>query len=136
MKKSLRARMTKTATVALRRFMSTAKELARDPEEISYLLREGCKVFSEHTHLLAAAKDEFQTLRRMLSAWRKGDYQEVPRNTIVLAVAAIVYVISPIDAIPDFLPVIGFTDDVSIILFVARSLKEDLRRYRDWEEGK
>jgi uncharacterized membrane protein YkvA (DUF1232 family) len=38
------------------------------------------------------------------------------------AVAALLYLISPVDAVPDAIPIIGFIDDVAVILFTVKNL--------------
>jgi uncharacterized membrane protein YkvA (DUF1232 family) len=47
----------------------------------------------------------------------------------VLAIAALVYLISPIDAIPDIIPVLGLTDDAAVLAGTAARLATDLKRY-------
>ena len=44
-----------------------------------------------------------------------------------LAIAALIYLISPLDMIPDPIPVAGLTDDVSVILATVTKLANDLR---------
>ena len=46
----------------------------------------------------------------------------VPRSRKVLAVAALGYLISPIDLIPDFIPVVGRFDDVLLAAFAVDRL--------------
>lgn len=46
-----------------------------------------------------------------------------------LAIAALVYLVSPIDAIPDVIPGIGLTDDVALIVAVVSSLAYELGNY-------
>ena len=46
-----------------------------------------------------------------------------------LAIAALIYLVSPIDAIPDLLPGIGLTDDVALIVAVVSSLAYELGNY-------
>jgi uncharacterized membrane protein YkvA (DUF1232 family) len=46
------------------------------------------------------------------------------------AIGALLYVISPIDAIPDPIPVLGLTDDVAIVALAVVSLGSILARYR------
>jgi len=45
------------------------------------------------------------------------------------AIGALVYVISPIDAIPDVIPVLGLTDDAAVIMAVVAMLGNELRKY-------
>ena len=45
------------------------------------------------------------------------------------AVGSLVYLISPLDAVPDFIPAAGLLDDVAVILFVAQMLAESLKTY-------
>ena len=45
------------------------------------------------------------------------------------AVGSLVYLISPLDAVPDFIPAGGLLDDVAVILFVAQMLAESLKTY-------
>ena len=55
-----------------------------------------------------------------------------PRRVRGVLLAALAYFVMPFDAIPDFLPVIGFTDDAAVlaiaIALVSKSIKE--RHYR------
>lgn len=46
----------------------------------------------------------------------------VPRGVRVKLVLLLIYLASPIDLVPDFIPVIGFADDVVIVALVLRSL--------------
>ena len=47
----------------------------------------------------------------------------------VIAIGALLYVISPIDAIPDMIPVFGLMDDVSVVEAAATSLSVVLVKY-------
>jgi|GEM_PF-2045764 len=52
-----------------------------------------------------------------------------------LAIGALVYLISPLDAVPDVIPVAGLTDDVALIVAVASALARELDRYRANADG-
>ena len=43
--------------------------------------------------------------------------KDTPLIAKILAVITIAYALSPIDLIPDFIPVIGYLDDISSCLF-------------------
>lgn len=57
------------------------------------------------------------TLLRRLTADRS-----LPRGIRVRLVLLLVYLASPIDLVPDFLPVIGYADDAIIVALVLRSV--------------
>ena len=57
------------------------------------------------------------TLLRKLIADRS-----LPRGIRVRLILLLVYLASPIDLVPDFLPVIGYADDVIIVALVLRSV--------------
>jgi len=48
--------------------------------------------------------------------------RRVPRSTRLGIALLVPYLISPIDLIPDFLPVIGYADDAIIVAAVLRSV--------------
>lgn len=48
-----------------------------------------------------------------------------------IVVAALIYFISPIDAIPDLAPLIGYLDDLGVITAVLKYLGHELMQYYD-----
>lgn len=74
-----------------------------------------------------------QTLVRMTRAYAQGRYKVVPWATVVKIVAALVYFVSPLDFVPDLLPVLGFSDDIAVVLWVLSSCGADIRRFEEWE---
>jgi uncharacterized membrane protein YkvA (DUF1232 family) len=77
--------------------------------------------------------DDLRTLLRLIRAYSKKDYREVPKRTLVLAAGAVVYFVNLADLIPDVIPVIGYVDDVAVLLFVVDSISSDLDAFRAWE---
>ena len=41
---------------------------------------------------------------------------------VIIAVLAMLYVISPLDLIPDFIPIIGWLDDLGVLVWAARQV--------------
>ncbi len=46
----------------------------------------------------------------------------VPRRTKIVLAAALAYVVSPIDLVPEFIPVAGIADDVLLLAFAVNHL--------------
>ena len=64
------------------------------------------------------------------------EYLDTPWQTIVIITAALIYFVSPFDAIADFIPFIGFVDDAAIISAVFASISKDVEKFMAWEAGK
>jgi uncharacterized membrane protein YkvA (DUF1232 family) len=73
--------------------------------------------------------NQIKLLFGMIADYWNGTYQNVPWFSIAMAVAAIVYFLSPIDLIPDFIPVIGYVDDALVIAVCILVIEKDLRAY-------
>jgi uncharacterized membrane protein YkvA (DUF1232 family) len=73
-----------------------------------------------------------QIFIRMLKAHFRGEHK-IAFSTLGLIVLALVYFISPIDFIPDFLGFIGFADDLSVIMAVYAKVKDEVESFLDWE---
>ncbi|MBN7812501.1 DUF1232 domain-containing protein [Algoriphagus sp. H41] len=73
-----------------------------------------------------------QIFIRMIKAHFRGQHK-VSMGTLGLIVLAMVYFLSPIDIIPDFLGFFGFADDLSIVLAVYAKVKDEVDGFLEWE---
>ena len=69
----------------------------------------------------------------MLKYYKVGIYKDVPWFTIASVVFALLYVLNPLDIIPDFIPGFGYVDDASVLALALRFIESDLHKYLDWK---
>ena len=69
----------------------------------------------------------------MINDWVTGQYTELPWETILTLIAAITYVVSPVDIIPDVIPVAGVVDDVFLVTQVLPAISKDVEKYKEWK---
>lgn len=74
-----------------------------------------------------------KTFFRMLKAYFSGSYKEVPVATIVSIIMTLLYVFSPIDLIPDFIPVVGLLDDAVVMGACVASFGSAIKKFEEWE---
>jgi uncharacterized membrane protein YkvA (DUF1232 family) len=81
--------------------------------------------------MLRRAKDWARAIKRdVVAIWIAARDPRVPWHAKTVAAAVAAYALSPIDLIPDFIPVIGYLDDLVIVpvgvLIVVRMISPDL----------
>lgn len=109
-----------------------ARTILGNEEELTNLVGSASLKLKSYDSKIKSGKNDVFTLLDMIKAWVSGEYREVPRTTLLLCVAALIYFVNPFDAIPDILPATGLLDDVTVIGFVLASIKEDVERFRRW----
>ena len=67
---------------------------------------------------------------RMLSDVFSRRYTRVPRGTVAAIVGSLLYVLSPVDLIPDMIPVIGYLDDAAVLALCLKFVKHDVDEYK------
>ncbi len=112
----------------------TAQEYVEHPEKAGHLLKEAAAKADRNRTVLDRVWDDLQTLFRLLKAWHQGCYKSVPWQTVVFALAAVVYFVNPFDLVPDFLPGGGYLDDATVVGFVLKSIQNDLQGFLRWEQ--
>ncbi len=70
----------------------------------------------------------------MLKDYKNGSYREVPWHSIGSIILVLLYVLNPMDIIPDFIPVLGYMDDAGVIALALKLLKTDFDRYLEWRD--
>lgn len=69
----------------------------------------------------------------MLKDAKNGTYKQVPWFTIGTIVVALLYILNPLDIIPDFIPGFGYVDDLAVLSLGLGWIESDLHRYLDWK---
>jgi len=82
--------------------------------------------------------EEFAVIPIMISLIKhyvEGKYTTVPYGTILAIMSALIYVLSPVDIIPDFIPFVGYLDDVAVIGLCLSMVKTDIEAYDKWRQS-
>lgn len=112
-------------------WLSKAKLYAFNPLKLKSLLQKLGSLMSRQG--LQKVKDHLILMRDYLSDIATGKYKEYDGKKLIIIVAAIIYVVTPIDFLPDFIPP-GWIDDVSIVAWAIKEASEELERYKNYKE--
>ena len=75
----------------------------------------------------------FHTMLRLIRAYSEAKYRDLPESTLTVIVAAIVYLVNPLDVIPDALPALGYLDDATVLALAVRRSRGALDAFMAWE---
>jgi len=79
---------------------------------------------------------DISTMFSMLRDYWQGNYREVPWKSVAAIAGALVYVLNPLDVIPDLILGFGLVDDAGVVALCLRLVETDLLRYAAWKEQK
>ena len=119
-----------------KKFLASAEGYIKQPTRLKKLLTDAYEKASEKKELGTLANEVWTTLQslfRLVKMSASGEYTGVPTTTVVTAVAVLLYFLSPIDLIPDFIPVVGLLDDMVLVAWFSTSIKQELEKFHDWE---
>lgn len=117
-----------------KKYESVAKDYIEQPEKTKELIHKASKKAADKKNALHEVWDRLHLLFDLVTAWRKGEYRKIPTGSVLMIIATILYFVSPIDIIPDFLVGLGIFDDAAVIGFTLKQISSDLDKFKLWKE--
>ncbi|MCD8119733.1 MAG: DUF1232 domain-containing protein [Lachnospiraceae bacterium] len=108
-----------------------AEELLQDEDKMERFLQR----LERKLKKVPAIGDKLSNVPVLISLIRsyiRKEYDRVPYLSLISIVAALLYFLSPVDLIPDFVPGIGYIDDAFIITTVCAMMQDDVDEYKQW----
>ncbi|MCQ4259047.1 YkvA family protein [Stutzerimonas stutzeri] len=84
--------------------------------------------------LIKGLREDLGLLQALCVAWWRGEYRAISKPALVAVVAGLLYFLSPLDAIPDWIPGLGFVDDLAVLAWVMRKWADELQAFRAWKD--
>jgi uncharacterized membrane protein YkvA (DUF1232 family) len=115
----------------LKKASRTAKKLLNN--------RDSTEIFLQHLEKkmkdIPLGGDKLANIPVMVSLIRsfvKKEYTDIPINSILAITGALIYFVSPVDLIPDWIPILGYSDDVLVINECLKWVESDVEKYVKW----
>ncbi len=125
--------MTEKEPRGFKKAKQKAESFLSNKEKLKKLLQDGEQKALAKKQKLESVWTDVQTLFRLVKAWVKKEYTAIPWKSILYIIASVLYFVNPLDVIPDFIPLTGLLDDITILTFVINSVKGDIEEFKKWE---
>jgi len=111
-----------------------AEELLKDEDRMERFL-ERLERKLEKVPVVGKQLSNIPMLVSLVRSYIRKDYRDVPLGSIIAIVSVLIYFLSPIDLLPDSIPVLGYVDDAAVFAFVWKMVADDIEEYRKWQEA-
>jgi uncharacterized membrane protein YkvA (DUF1232 family) len=80
--------------------------------------------------------EDLELLLSIVRDFWSGAYRKIPYWAVSAIAFALLYVLNPVDLIPDVIPVVGLLDDAAVVAVCLMLVEQELHDYKQWRESK
>ena len=117
------------------KILDQAKALVSDTAKLESLL-DKAEVEAKNIPKVGNQVAKVAALAELLVFYFNQEYTVLPKRSAAAAAFALVYFVSPIDIIPDFIPVIGKVDDAMVAALCWNMVDADLKDFKEWKKSR
>ena len=119
-------------------YSKKAEKILEDDEKTETLLSKIHSWLDKHrdNKIFGSTIDSVITMVELFADYKDKKYREIPKGAMISLVAGIAYIVSPVDLIPDFIPVAGWLDDIAVIALILKlGVGHELEKYKVWKKA-
>lgn len=122
-------------TLLTEEYYKEAEDMFEDKSKMEQLFKWARKLCDRLSSIPCIGKfsNDIQLIIDMVQDYCEGNYREIPMGSILMTLASLVYFVTPLDAIPDTVLVVGWLDDAAVLKMLFGTLKNDVKRYSEWK---
>ena len=108
-------------------WLQKARVYAFNPKKMKELLLQLGKYISKNG--LSNVKENLLLMKDYLFDITTGKYKDYDVKKLLVIIGAVIYVVTPFDFLPDFIPP-GLIDDLSIVAWALKEASDELEKYK------
>ena len=109
------------------KWLQKARVYAFNPKKMKELLLQLGKYVSKNG--LSSVKENLLLMKDYLYDVTTGKYKDYDVKKLLVIIGAVIYVVTPFDFLPDFIPP-GLIDDLSIVAWALKEASAELEKYK------
>lgn len=110
-----------------------AGAISLDHSKLKDLISKTLKIL-EGNKALKSLIGDIKLLVQLTKDWMSGRYREISKGSVIMVIISFLYLINPIDLIPDFL-IGGFLDDAAVFGYILKKISAELDLYKEWKKN-
>jgi uncharacterized membrane protein YkvA (DUF1232 family) len=112
-----------------------AKDYLNNPQKTQSLLNHAIKLANAKKDNLGEVWEKLQLFFELVKAYSRGNYKNISPGTILTIVGTLLYFISPLDLVPDFILGLGILDDAALIGYTFKKISSELDTFSKWKRA-
>ena len=108
-------------------WLQKARVYAFNPKKMKGLLLQLGKYVTKNG--LSGVKENLLLMKDYLFDVTTGKYKDYDIKKLLVIIGAVIYVVTPFDFLPDFIPP-GLIDDLSIVAWALKEASDELEKYK------
>lgn len=112
-----------------------AENLSNNNRFVSKIIDSAFERVGQTSGRVVDLQNQSKAMLRMLKAWYAREYTGLSPKAVASLVASAIYIVNPIDIIPDFIPIIGRLDDKLVLGFFIKKLNNEIQKFMAWEDA-
>ena len=122
----------KKAAELLDACIEKAKAILNDREEVKAVLTRAQTKIDNSPVLIEKGGNTLANMIGLIKKYADGTYTQASEDGILNVLGAFVYLTEAFDAVPDVIPVVGYSDDLEVLFCAAERASKDLKAYDQW----
>jgi uncharacterized membrane protein YkvA (DUF1232 family) len=115
------------------KYQAKAKEYINDPVKTESLLKKALHKATKRKDTPRETWGKLKLLVELTKAYSSGEYRNVSKGTILTLLGTILYFVSPMDVVPDFIIGLGLVDDAAVIGYALKRISGEVEHYKNWK---
>ncbi len=114
-----------------------AQNVSREDEKVvvEELPEKVAKVLDSVNQRLPIVKNLLNKVKTLYAMLRDKEFA-MAWSSKTMVIAGLLYFISPIDLLPDYIPILGYIDDAFVMSVVMNAVASEIERYKAYAEQK
>lgn len=115
----------------IRGLSAKANSIYYDNDRLNKLIKDSSKKL-KNNKAFSELIDDVKTSIDIIKLYIKGEYTSFSKSNLILIIIGFLYLVNPVDIIPDFIAGAGFLDDAAVFAYLLKMIQQEIDEFKIW----